>query len=281
MNRCFSIPARLVCAAGFGLFAALLPAGAANLTPEQERQALLQTLQQRFPSIPPSAYVSGSAAFGDAPEPPQIDPNRYTEIMAKGKALWEHRFRNGRSLANCFPNGGRRVAATYPQFDSRTRRVITFETAINQCLKLHGEREIDISDSDTGGALTAYARSLADDQRTNIRVQTALAREKFDAGRNLFLVRMGQQNQACASCHIQYAGSILRNRPLAAAIGQTAQWPRIDDHGNVMTLQIQYQRCMQRMGASSLALGGEDSNNLEFFHSYLSNGLPLKSLPPR
>src|SRR5450759_5223025 len=99
MNRCFSIPARLVCAAGFGLFAAFLPASAENLTPEQERQALLQTLQQRFPSVPPSAYVSGAAAFGDAPELRQIDLNRYTEIMAKGKSLWEHRFRNGRSLA--------------------------------------------------------------------------------------------------------------------------------------------------------------------------------------
>jgi len=266
-----------VYAAGFGLFAAFFPAGAANLTPEQERQALLQTLQQRFPSIPPSDYVTGSAAFGDAPQTRQIDLNRYAEVMAKGKSLWEHRFKNGRSLASCFPNGGRRVAATYPQFDSRTRQVITFETAISQCLKLHGEREIDFSDSDTGGALTAYARSLADDQRTNIRVQTALAREKFDAGRKLFLVRMGQQNQACASCHVQYAGSILRNRALPAAIGQTAQWPRIDDQGKVITLQMQYQRCMQRVGASPLPIGSEDSNNLEFFHSYLSNGLPLKA----
>jgi sulfur-oxidizing protein SoxA len=281
MSRYFSIPARLMRAAGFLLFVALLPAGAANLTPEQERQALLQTLQQRFPTIPLSAYVLGSAAFGDAPQSAQINPNRYAEVMAKGKSLWERRFRNGRSLASCFPNGGRRAAATYPQFDSRTRQVITFETAINQCLKLHGEREIDISDSDTGGALTAYARSLSDDQRTNIRVQTALAREKFDAGRSLFLVRMGQQNQACASCHIQYAGSILRNWPLSAAIGQTAQWPRIDDQGKVITLQMQYQRCMQRMGVSPLALSSEDLNNLEYFHTFLSNGLPLKSLQVR
>ena len=281
MSRCFSIPACLVYAAGFGLFAAFFPAGAANLTPEQERQALLQTLQQRFPSIPPSDYVTGSAAFDDALQTRQIDLNRYAEVMAKGKSLWEHRFRNGRSLASCFPNGGRRVAATYPQFDSRTRQVITFETAISQCLKLHGEREIDFSDSDTGGPLTAYARSLADDKRTNIRVQTALAQAKFDAGRALFLSRMGQQNQACASCHVQYAGSILRDRPLPAAIGQTAQWPRIDDQGKVITLQMQYQRCMRRMGASPLQLDSEDLNNLEYFHTFLSNGLPLKSLPAR
>jgi sulfur-oxidizing protein SoxA len=281
MKRCFSVPSRLVYVACFGLLAAFIPAGAANLTPEQERQALLQTLQQRFPLVMPSAYVSGSAAFGDAPQPRQIDQNRYTEIMAKGKSLWERRFRNGRSLASCFPNGGRRVAATYPQFDSRTRQVITLETAINQCLRLHGEREIDFSDSDTGGALTAYARSLSDDLRTNIRVQTALAREKFDAGRKLFLVRMGQQNQACASCHIQYAGSILRNRPLPAAIGQTAKWPRIDDQGKVITLQMQYQRCMQRVGASPLQLGSEFLNNLEYFHTFLSNGLPLKVLSGR
>lgn len=281
MKRCFSGLARLLYVVCFGSFAAFIPAGAASLTPEQERQALLQTLQQRFPLVTPSAYVTGSAAFGDAPEPSQIDPNRYAEIMAKGKSLWERRFRNGRSLASCFPNGGRRVAATYPQFDSRTRHVITFETAINQCLRLHGEREIDISDSDTGGALTAYARSLADDQRTNIRVKTPLAQAKFEAGRALFLSRMGQQNQACASCHIQYAGSIMRDRPLPAAIGQTAQWPRIDHQGRVKTLQMQYQRCMQRIGVSPLQLGSEELNNLEYFHTFLSNGLPLKALPGR
>jgi L-cysteine S-thiosulfotransferase len=281
MKRCFSGLARLLYVVCFGLFAAFIPAGAANLTPEQERQALLQTLQQRFPLVTPSAYVTGSAAFGDAPEPSQIDPNRYAEIMAKGKSLWERRFRNGRSLASCFPNGGRRVAATYPQFDSRTRHVITFETAINQCLRLHGEREIDISDSDTGGALTTYARSLADDQRTNVRVKTPLAQAKFEAGRALFLSRMGQKNQACASCHIQYAGSIMRDRSLPAAIGQTAQWPRIDDQGKVKTLQMQYQRCMQRIGASPLQLGSEELNNLEYFHTFLSNGLPLKALPGR
>lgn len=281
MTGCFAIPTRLVHAAGFALFAALLPVGAANLTPEQERQALLQTLQQRFPSVPPSAYVSGSAAFGDSPQSRQIDPNRYAEVMAKGKSLWEHRFKNGRSLASCFPNGGRRVAATYPQFDSRTRQVITFETAINLCFKLHGEREIDFSDSNSGGALSAYARSLADDQRTSIRVQTALAQEKFDAGRSLFFVRVGQQNQACTSCHIQYAGSILRNQPLPAAIGQTAQWPRIDEHGTVITLQMQYKRCIHRTGASLEGITSEDLSNLEYFHTFLSNGLPLKSIAVR
>jgi sulfur-oxidizing protein SoxA len=281
MIRRPSVPGRLVNVACFGLLAAIIPAGATNLTPEQERQTLLQTLQQRFPSVPPSTYVSGSAAFGDPQGPGQIELKGYAEVMAKGKSFWEQRFRNGRSLASCFPNGGRRVAATYPQFDSRTRQVITFETAINQCLRLHGEREIDFSDSDAGGALNAYARSLSDGQRTNIRVQTALARAKFDAGRRLFLVRMGQQNQACASCHIQYAGSILRNRPLPAAIGQTTQWPRIDDQGKVVTLQMQYQHCMQRMGAYPLPLGNEDLSNLEYFHTFLSNGLPLKSLPVR
>ena len=218
-------------------------------------------------------------ATADAPPPVRINPAAYATTLARGKQLWERKFKNGRSLASCFPNGGRRVAATYPQFHLRGRQVITLELAINNCLKLHGEHQIDLTDQTTIGLLTAYARSLSDDQRTHVRVLTAGAKEKLAAGRRLFFARTGQQNQACASCHVQHAGSILRDRTLSAAIGQSAQWPRFDRGGVLTTLQMQYQRCLQRMGATPAALGSEDLNDLEFFHTYLSNGLPLKSLP--
>ena len=247
------------------------PYGKHKILTEREIEAIVDYLW--------SSTRATDMATADAPPPVQINPATYATTLARGKQLWERKFKSGRSLASCFPNGARRVAATYPQFHSHSRQVITLELAINHCLKLHGEREIDPTDQTTLALLTAYARSLSDDQRTHVRVQTAGAKEKLAAGRKLFFARTGQQNQACASCHVQHAGSILRDRTLSAAIGQTAQWPRFDRGGVLTTLQMQYQRCLQRMGATPAALGSEDLNDLEFFHTHLSNGLPLKSLP--
>lgn len=246
-------------------------------SPEEDRSALLATLQARYPHIAPADYALGAAAFGGERKP--TPPARATEILAQGKQLWERKFRDSRTLANCFPNGGRRIAATYPQYDARLKKVLTLEGAINQCLKLHGEAPYDLSDSATTGALTAYLRSLADGSRMTIRVTGAAAREKYAAGRQFFLSRNGQANYACASCHVQHAGQILRDRALPAAIGQVTQWPLIDTPVSAVTLQMQYTACLKRMGAQAIPPGDEALDNLEYFHSTLSNGLPLKALP--
>jgi len=246
-------------------------------TPEDDRKSLLDTLQTRYPQIAPADYALGAATFGAERQP--TPPARVSEILTQGKQLWERKFKDRRSLANCFPNGGRRIAATYPQYDARLKKVLTLEGAINQCLKLHGEAQYELSDSATTGALTAYLRSLADGSRMAIRVTGAAAREKYAAGRQFFLSRKGQANYACASCHVQHAGQILRDRPLSAAIGQAAQWPRIDAQGNAVTLQMHYASCLKRMGAQALLPGDEALDNLEYFHSTLSNGMPLRALP--
>jgi len=45
----------------------------------------------------------------------------------------------------------------------------------------------------------------------------------------------------------------------------------------LFTLQRRYSACNQLVRAVPMEIGGEEYNNLEYFHSYLSNGLPLKS----
>jgi L-cysteine S-thiosulfotransferase len=273
------------CSAGRILLLALaffpLISEAQGSTPEQDRQALAQLLAQKFPALANADYVLGGAAFDPERRSALQTPSDRAEILAAGKLLWERKFKDGRSLGSCFPNGGRRVAATYPQYEPRTKQVVTFESAINQCLKLHGEKEIDVNDTSLAGPLLAYARGLADGQRINVRVLTAAARAKYEAGKRLFYSRMGQQNFACASCHLQYAGGFLRDQPLSAALGQTAQWPRSNGSGGMTSLQSQYRACMRRMGAEPFEIGSEALNNLEYFHSSLSNGLPLRSIPAR
>jgi len=40
---------------------------------------------------------------------------------------------------------------------------------------------------------------------------------------------------------------------------------------------MRYQRCMEAMRAVPYPAGSQEFNDLEYFHSYLSNGLPMRS----
>ncbi|MEQ1516240.1 MAG: sulfur oxidation c-type cytochrome SoxA [Usitatibacteraceae bacterium] len=250
-------------------------------TPEQQRQSLIQALQQRFPGTNPGDWVLGAESPAITVQAIPLTADNATnsaDILAIGKKAWGRKFKDGKSLANCFPNAGKRVAATYPQFEAKTREVITVEMAINRCLVLHGEAEIEQANTAVMGPLSAYFRSLSDGQRLNVRVASVQAREKFDAGRALFQRRIGQLDYACASCHVLNAGSTLGEQGLSAVVGQAVTWPRLQPGGQVLRLHTQFQRCMQRSGAEPFAIGSEEFNNLEYFHAFVSNGLPTRVL---
>jgi sulfur-oxidizing protein SoxA len=249
---------------------------------EPVRSEIAARLQELHPTLSAADYPLGSAAF-DAELRARTDAYASAAadagILEAGRKIWIRKFRNGRTLAGCFPNGGRRIVAAYPLYDERLKRVVTLETAINQCLKSHGEPLLDAGDAATLGALTAYVRSLSDGQKVAVRVSAA-AEPRFEQGRSTYFTRMGQRNFACASCHLQGAGKRFDGAALSPVIGQATHWPVIRD-GRAVTLQARIRECLELMGAAPFAAGSEELNNLEFFLTYLSNGLPLKANPWR
>ncbi len=232
-------------------------------------------LHAQLPSLGRGDYVLGSAAFDEdlrAREDAHADAGR--AAIAQGAALWKRRFKDRRTLASCFPNGGRRVAVAYPQYHPRLKLVFTLEMAVNQCLKAHHEPLLEYSDPKMA-AITAYVRSLANGHRIAVRVPPA-AQSRFESGRRMYFSRLGQRNFACASCHIVGAGRRYADVPLSPAIGQAARWPFI--HADeVLTLQGQMRECLERMGAAPFPAGSEELNDLEYFLTYLSNGLPIRA----
>lgn len=263
----------IACGTAFVVLSALANAQEAA----SDRLKIESWLKTRYPSIAVSDYSRGGAAFGE-PSAPTVDQGTRAAILSRGKQAWERKFRNGRNLASCFPNGGKRVAATYPQFDPRTARVVTFEGAINRCLKQHGQPELDFAKSREAGELLVYARSLSDGLPTMVRVNGKPAQAQYDAGRRLFFARIGARNQACASCHVQFAGEVMLDRVLTAALGQTTSWPRLNADGSVATLQEQYRACFRRTGEDPPLTGSATLNSLEYFHTALSNGRALTSV---
>ncbi|CAN0217637.1 unnamed protein product, partial [Phaeothamnion confervicola] len=255
-------------------------AGQVPASPEQDRTAFIALYQEKFPSVPLDEYVNGALMLSSDAK------SQFDSIMEfppfqgdidRGKALWEKPFGNGRNFAGCFANGGRDVAGNYPYYATTLDRVITFEMDINRCLRDNGETEFKFGNKATMGAITAYARTLSDGMRVNVRVPDGGALKKYEQGKKLYFTRMGQYNFACASCHMVNAGKILRTEILSPAVGQTTHWPVFRGGDNLNTLHMRYRRCMEQMRAVPFAAGSEELNNLEYFHSYLSNGLPMRA----
>jgi sulfur-oxidizing protein SoxA len=248
--------------------------------PQEDRERLVDFFGERFPGVPLDDYVYGALIANPGGR------EQYEQIMEfppflgdidKGKKIWDTTFRNGKIFADCFPSGGRNVVGNYPYFDGKLGKVVTFENAINACLRANGEAEFAYGERQPMGLLTAYARTLSDSMRMNVRIQSPAASAKYEAGKSLFFRRMGQLNAACAGCHVYNAGNVMRMEIISPVLGQATHWPIFRGGEELMTFQGRFKRCMEQMRAAPYGFDSEEWNNLEYFLSYLSNGLPLKS----
>ena len=266
--RCRNLPR-----AALALFVLVAPlAGAA---PEDARRDLGARLAVVAPNVPAAELALGSAAFDpQLREAIAANASAAAPVIEAGRKLWNRKFADGRSIAACFPNGGKRVAASYPQFDARVRRVVTLEMAINQCLKSHGEALYEPTDPATMGLVVAYVRSLSAGQKVAVRV-TAPALERFEQGRRLYFTRLGQRNFACASCHVQGVGRIYAGAALSAPLGHAVAHPVVRGDAP-LTLQSRMRECLEIMGAAPFQAGSEELNNIEYYLTYLANGSALK-----
>ena len=255
-------------------------AGQSFASPEQDRAAFIALYREKFPTVPLENYVNGALMLSrDAQE--QFDSIMefapFQGDIDRGRNLWEAPFRNGKTFANCFANDGHNIAGNYPYYDSVGDKVVTFEMEINRCLRDNGEAQYRFNDKATMGIVTAYARTLSDGMHVEVRVEGTGALAKYEQGKKLYFTRIGQYNFACASCHMINAGKILRTEILSPTVGQTTHWPVFRGGDSLNTLHARYRRCMEQMRASPFPAGSEELNNLEYFQSYLSNGLPMRA----
>ena len=248
--------------------------------PEQDRLSFIELYQKKFPDRPLDDYVFGALMLSEDAKQ-QYDSIMefppFSPAIEAGKAQWEKPFKNGKSFAECFPNDGKLTAGNYPQYDEKLGKVVTFEMSINQCLVANDETPLKISDMKSMGVLMSYARTLSDGMKMNIKVNGAGAQAAYDAGKNYFYTRRGQLGFSCASCHVENAGNRIRSEVLSTAVGQATHWPVFRAGDALTSLQVRYAGCNRSVRAEPLKIGGDEYNNLEYFHSYLSNGLPMQA----
>lgn len=256
------------------------PAQPALAGPEADRLKVVDHFTGRYPDIRFADYRYGALVF---------DPDarlHYDSIMAlppfmaeleKAERLWSTPLKSGKTYADCLPNGGRMIAGHYPMFDTAQGRVVTLEDLVNACRVANGELAWDHADMASMGLLTVHLRGLSNGMKMNIKVEGEAARKAFDDGKKTFYARAGQLNFSCAQCHIDQAGFRLRSEVLSPVIGQATQWPVFRGGDKLFTLQARYRECHELVRHVPDEIGGTRYNNLEYFHSYLSNGLEMRA----
>jgi len=247
--------------------------------PADDRNALIKYYQQTLPDIKFENYIYGALAMNPdakAQYDSFMEFPSYSIDLDKGKNMWDAPFKNGKKFSSCFPNGGKNVAGNYPYFDNAANRVVTFENAINSCLAANGEKELKYAAEDMG-LLTAYARSLSDGMKVNVKVESAGALAAYEKGKEYYATRNGQLNFSCKSCHVQSAGKFIRSDQLSMMIGQASHWPEFRGGTDIVTLQGRFKQCEKNVRAKPKEANSEEYNNLEYYLTYMSNGLPMQT----
>ncbi len=263
--------------AGLGI---ALGAATALATPESDRQELIKYYTTKYPNVKVDDYVYGALAF-DADSKAQYDAIMefppYLSEIEKGRKMWETPFKNGKTYADCMPNGGKNIAGLYPKYDEAKGKVVVLKNVVNDCRTANGEAAYKFDDAKTMGLLTSYMRTLSDGMLVNVKVEGPKATAAYEDGKKTFFTRKGQLNFACASCHVQNGGNRLRSELISPVIGQSVHWPVFRGGEKLTTLQDRYKGCIKQVRAVPPEPDSVEFNNLEYFHSAMSNGLPMKA----
>ena len=248
-------------------------------TPEEDRAAFTNHYKFRFPDVPMEEYANGAYAIDkigrenwEAIE--EFPP--YEPFIDEGQEMWETPFANGKTYKDCFPDGPG-VKGQYPRWDKKQGMVITLPLAINQCREANGEKALKYKKGPIV-PLLAYMAFESRGQITNVVIpeDDPRAMEAYEAGKRFYFTRRGQLNFSCATCHVQNTGLKVRTEVLSMSVGHTTHWPVYRSKwGTAGTLHRRFSGCNNNIRAKALQAQGEQYRNLEYFLTYLSNGLAL------
>ncbi len=258
-------------------------------SPEQDLQVFRQYFLDRYPNTPFDDFQNGVYA---------IDANRRAEWAAMeefppyeigleiGQAEFEKPFANGRTYASCFKNGGINIRQHYPYFDTLAGDIKTLEGEINECRVKNGEQALKFG-SGTLAAISAYMASTSNGSRINIIVPNdPRALEWYNRGKKHYYAKRGQLNMSCADCHYHYAGRNVRADLLHPALGDLSHFPvyrkKWEARGSgplagFGTSHRRFNGCNKQVRAKGYGPQSDEYKALEYFLTYMSNGVPINA----
>jgi sulfur-oxidizing protein SoxA len=252
-----------------------------HATPLQDQQQFREHYRRLFPQLQLSDYANGVYAIDPVARESWLAIEEfppYEEAIEQGKKSFDKPFpQTGGRYADCFPNEGIGIAHRYPLWDKTQGEVVTLTKALNDCRESNREKPLD-SEKGEINQLLAYMAYTSRGKAIEIVIpdDDPRAVAAYQQGKDFYYRRHGQLNFACATCHIQNAGKRIRSETLSASLGHTASWPTYRlKWGEMGTLHRRFRECLTQIKAEPPPAQSALLRNLEYFLSYMSNGVPI------
>jgi len=243
---------------------------------DSDLKAFKGYFKAKFPSVEEPDYQNGVYAIDSASREQWVEMEEFPPYelhVDNGEIVFHKKFKNGKSLATCFPDYKEGVKHKYPYFSETDKRgVITLELAINDCLKANGERPFKYKKGKMGD-VSAYLSYLSRGKVTQVKLDSDGAKAAYERGKQFFYAKRGQLNLSCADCHVYNSGNRVRADLLSPALGHTSHFPVYRSKwGNLGTMHRRYGGCNKQVRAKPFKAQSKQYRELELFHTAMSNG---------
>ena len=182
----------------------------------------------------------------------------------------------GKSCASCHndPEELRGVRAVYPKWDEERGEVQTIVMQVNECLtERMGAEPWDWNGGDMKD-MTALIASVSRGLPMNVAIDGPV-QSTWEQGREMYYTRYGQLELACANCHENNAGNMIRADHLSQ--GQTNGFPvyRLKD-ADLVSVHNRFRGCIRDTRAETFAIGSPEFVALELYVASRGNGLSVE-----
>ena len=258
---------------------------AANASPEDDLKSFRAYFTDKFPEVPVDDFINGVYSVDPASREQWEEFEEfpaYEIYISKGENLFHKKFANGKTFANCFPDYENGVRQNYPNFDKASGKIVTMEGDINKCLSDNGEKPFKLKKGKIAyvGAYIAY---MSRENSIDVKIPNdPAAIAAYNRGKKHFYAKRGQLNMSCADCHYNNAGNKIRADILSPALGHPTgfpvyrnKWAGSSAGDGMGTLHRRYGGCNKQVRAKPFKAQSDEYKALEYFHTYMSNGLEV------
>ena len=246
-----------------------------SANPESDLAAFQKYFTERFPDTPTEDFINGVYSIDPPSREQWVEIEEfapYELAVDAGQTEWEKPFANGKTYADCF--GTAAVRGNYPYWDGERKEVITMELAINECRVANGEKPLKYKRGKIAN-LSAYMSYQSRGQKINVVIpDDPEALQAYERGKEFYYSKRGQLNFSCFDCHGGGSGNYVRADKLSPALGHASHWPVYRSKwGGMGTLHRRFGGCNRQVRAKAFKAQGSEYRELEFFLTYMSNGL--------
>ena len=197
----------------------------------------------------------------------------------EGEALWNKKEgKAGKSCASCHDNASasmRGVGARYPVYNKKLGKMQNLEQRINRERTEKMQAKPFKYESKQLLGLTMFVRNQSKDMPMSVSIDGP-AIPFFDKGKKFYFQRRGQLDMACANCHVDNPGNMIRANRLSQ--GQSNGFPlyrlKWQKPGS---LHRRFRGCNKQVRAKPYGYGSDEYVNLELYLAWRGRGLPVET----